>query len=100
MDINQDKSDSGKSDISGAEKSEIKLPDITLPKFYLPKPKPSEWPNKIKLKLKEYRRVLQITKKPTKEEFKAIVKASGIGIIIVGLIGFAIHMIVQILHMF
>lgn len=36
----------------------------------------------------ECKRVLQITKKPTKDEFKAIIKASGLGILIIGLIGF------------
>lgn len=36
----------------------------------------------------ECKRVLQVTKKPTKEEYKAIVKASGLGILIIGLIGF------------
>ncbi|MBD3262843.1 protein translocase SEC61 complex subunit gamma [Candidatus Woesearchaeota archaeon] len=65
----------------------------------MPKIKPSEWPNKISLKLKEYRRVLKITKKPSSEEFKAIVKASGLGIIIIGFIGFIIHMITQALQL-
>ncbi len=36
----------------------------------------------------ECKRVLTITKKPDKVEFKAIVKASGLGILIIGLIGF------------
>jgi protein transport protein SEC61 subunit gamma and related proteins len=43
-------------------------------------------------KLKEFvgecKRVLQITKKPDKNEYKAIVKASGLGILIIGMIGF------------
>jgi len=65
----------------------------------MPKFKPKEWPNKLKLKLKEYGRVLKITRKPTTPEFKAIVKASGIGILVVGAIGFLIHMIVQLLYM-
>ncbi len=37
------------------------------------------------------KRVLRVTKKPSKEEFKVIVKVSGIGIAIIGAIGFAIH---------
>ncbi len=37
------------------------------------------------------KRVLKVTKKPSKEEFKVIVKVSGIGIAIIGAIGFAIH---------
>lgn len=40
----------------------------------------------------ECRRVLKVTKKPNKEEFKTIVKASGIGMMIIGAIGFVIHM--------
>ena len=38
-------------------------------------------------------RVLKITRKPDKIEFKTIVKVSGLGIIIIGLIGFLISMI-------
>lgn len=42
-------------------------------------------------------RVLKITKKPTKEEFQVIVKVSGIGMIIIGMIGFIIQLIEQLL---
>ncbi len=40
-------------------------------------------------------RVLRITKKPSMVEFKTIVKASGLGMILLGLIGFAINMLKQ-----
>ena len=40
-------------------------------------------------------RVFRITKKPSKEEYKAIVKVSGLGILLIGLIGFIIHVIDQ-----
>ena len=40
----------------------------------------------------ECNRVLQLTKKPSKIEFKTIVKASAIGIVIIGMIGFLIQM--------
>lgn len=43
--------------------------------------------------LSECLRVLRITKKPTKEEYKVIVKVAGLGMIIIGLIGFVIVMI-------
>ena len=43
----------------------------------------------------ECKRVFRITKKPSNLEFKTIVKASGLGIIIIGLIGFMIQMIKQ-----
>ena len=38
-------------------------------------------------------RVLKVTKKPTNEEFKTIVKVAGAGMILIGLIGFALQMI-------
>jgi len=41
----------------------------------------------------ESRRVLRVTKKPDIEEFKTIVKISGIGILLIGLIGFLLFMI-------
>ncbi|MBW2993719.1 protein translocase SEC61 complex subunit gamma [Candidatus Woesearchaeota archaeon] len=50
---------------------------------------------KIKRFGKECMRVLKITKKPDSVEFKTIVKVTGIGILIIGAIGFAIHLIVQ-----
>ncbi|MEA2037934.1 MAG: protein translocase SEC61 complex subunit gamma [Nanoarchaeota archaeon] len=37
-------------------------------------------------------RVLRVTKKPDKQEFTTIVKVSGLGILIIGLIGFIIQM--------
>ena len=42
-------------------------------------------------------RVLKITKKPTKEEFQVIVKVSGIGMMIIGMIGFLIQLVQQLL---
>lgn len=38
------------------------------------------------------RRVFKITKKPSKEEFRVIVKVSGIGILVIGAIGFLIYL--------
>lgn len=46
---------------------------------------------KLKSFILECRRVLIVTKKPGKEEFKVIVKISGIGMIVIGLIGFIIY---------
>jgi protein transport protein SEC61 subunit gamma-like protein len=48
---------------------------------------------KLKRFVRESVRVLKITKKPTKEEFRTISKVSGLGILIIGLIGFIIHLI-------
>ena len=52
---------------------------------------------KLKSFVIECRRVLMVTRKPTNVEFKTIVKASSLGMAILGLIGFIIHMIVQLL---
>jgi len=41
----------------------------------------------------ECRRVLTVTKKPTSYEYKTIVKVSGLGIMIIGLMGFILQMI-------
>jgi protein transport protein SEC61 subunit gamma and related proteins len=52
-----------------------------------------KWRHKIKTWYNEYKRILMVTKKPSKEEFLAIVKVSGIGILAIGIIGFIIQMI-------
>ena len=39
----------------------------------------------------ECRRVWQVTKKPNREELKVIVKVTGIGILVIGFIGFVIN---------
>jgi len=44
----------------------------------------------------ECKRVLKVTKKPTKEEFKTIVKVSALGMAAIGLIGFLILLIKQV----
>lgn len=51
---------------------------------------------KLKGFIRECRRVLRVTKKPTKEEFKTIIKVSGIGILLIGLIGFMVQVLKQI----
>ncbi len=43
--------------------------------------------------IKECKRVWTITKKPTREEYNAIVKVTGIGILAIGLLGFIINLI-------
>ena len=50
---------------------------------------------KLKTFYRECVRVFKITKKPTKDEYKAILKISGLGILVIGFIGFVIHMIKQ-----
>lgn len=52
---------------------------------------------KLKRFALECLRVLKVTKKPSNMEFKTIVKVSALGIAIIGLIGFVIQMIRQLL---
>jgi protein transport protein SEC61 subunit gamma and related proteins len=58
---------------------------------------PDNWKFKLKRFIKETVRVIRVTKKPNKEEFKNIVKVTGIGIAIIGLIGFILFLIKQLL---
>ena len=56
----------------------------------------------LKMKLKRFAneciRVLKITKKPDKQEFKTIVKVSALGMLVIGLVGFLITMSVQLIR--
>ena len=52
---------------------------------------------KFKSFIVECKRVLKVTKKPSNAEFKTIVKVSGLGILVIGMIGFVIQMIKQVL---
>ena len=51
------------------------------------------WQYKIKAFIGECIRVLRITKKPDAIEYKTIVKVSGLGILIIGMLGFVVQMI-------
>ncbi len=82
-----------------SKKPELKLPmnlSMKMPSFKMPEGGLKAW---IKTKLGEYKRVYSITKKPDKSEFTATVKASGLGIIVIGMVGFVITMIVQLIQM-
>ena len=57
----------------------------------------ASWPRRIKTYVLECKRVLKITKKPDAVEFKTIVKVSGLGLLIVGLLGFLISMVKELL---
>ncbi|HLD04954.1 MAG TPA: protein translocase SEC61 complex subunit gamma [Candidatus Nanoarchaeia archaeon] len=52
---------------------------------------------RIKAYLAECYRVLLVTKKPNKTEFKTVVKVSGLGILVIGLIGFILNLIYQLI---
>ena len=46
----------------------------------------------IERKLSEYRRILMLTRRPTREEFSTIAKVAALGIIIIGVVGFLIYL--------
>ena len=46
----------------------------------------------IERKLGEYRRILTLTRRPTREEFSTIAKVAALGIIIIGVVGFLIYL--------
>lgn len=48
---------------------------------------------RLKSFLIECARVFTITKKPSMDELKAVVKVSGLGILFIGLIGFVVHIV-------
>ena len=50
----------------------------------------------IKETLRKYRRVLNIARKPGKEEFTTSAKVSALGLALIGFVGFVIFMIFQI----
>ncbi|MFC1691789.1 protein translocase SEC61 complex subunit gamma [Nanoarchaeota archaeon] len=51
------------------------------------------WWTKLKRFYYECVRVFKVTRKPSKLEFRTIVKVSGVGMIIIGMLGFLIQMI-------
>jgi len=50
---------------------------------------------RLKFFLAECKRVITLTTKPTKEEFATISKVSGIGLLLIGLIGFLVVTLAQ-----
>ena len=38
-------------------------------------------------------RVLKVTKKPDKDEYRVLVKVSGLGIAVIGMVGFLLHVL-------
>jgi protein transport protein SEC61 subunit gamma and related proteins len=57
------------------------------------------WVMKFKEFIKECVRVIKVTKKPTMKEYKVILTVSGIGILVIGFIGFLIAMLKQLLNL-
>ncbi|MFP4524162.1 MAG: protein translocase SEC61 complex subunit gamma [Candidatus Woesearchaeota archaeon] len=43
--------------------------------------------------VKESKRVFRVTKKPDKYEFRTVMKVAGLGILMIGLIGFILNLV-------
>jgi len=52
---------------------------------------------KAKTFLVECKRVWQVTKKPSKDEYKAVLKVTALGILVIGFIGFLVNLLWQLL---
>ncbi len=50
---------------------------------------------RIKRQLKEFKRIINISRKPSKEEYMNIVKICSLGVLLIGGIGFIIQIIYQ-----
>jgi len=48
-------------------------------------------------KLRPYLRIIRVSKKPGKKEFQAILKVTGLGVILIGLVGYVVFMASQFL---
>ncbi len=53
--------------------------------------------SKLKRFIKETARVLRITKKPDREEYKGLVKVTALGIALLGALGFVVFLLKQVL---
>ena len=51
----------------------------------------------IKNFIERIRRVLLVSTKPDKDEFKQGVKITGMGIVIIGVVGFAVFLVIQLI---
>lgn len=84
------------------EPQQIAQPTVPPTQVYVPKAaaaaeaKPSKL-QKFKDFIVECKRVLRVTRKPDKMEFKTVVKISGIGMAIIGLIGFLVAFVKEII---
>lgn len=49
--------------------------------------------------LKEWNRVIKLSRKPKRHEYVMIAKVTGLGIIVIGVVGFTIRMIIQVFQL-
>ncbi len=52
---------------------------------------------KLKTFIAECKRVLMVTKKPDREEYNTTIKVAGLGILVIGAIGFILYLLRQML---
>lgn len=76
------------------EKLKKMLPSFSLKKIDWDIKK---WPHKLIHLMREYKRVILVTKKPDIDELSQISKVTFLGILLIGAIGFIMQMIFQIL---
>jgi protein transport protein SEC61 subunit gamma-like protein len=50
----------------------------------------------IRKRIKEWNRVIKLSRKPKRAEFEMIAKVTGLGMAVIGAIGFIIRMLLQI----
>ncbi len=50
--------------------------------------------------LKDWDRAIKLSRKPRRDEFMTIAKITGLGILVIGLVGFAIRMTIQLKEYF
>ncbi len=80
----------------------VEQPKEELPKKLVDEPKRIGAPipgkfDRLKTFITECKRVLRVTKKPDKQEFTTVVKISSIGMAVIGVVGFLIHFIREML---
>ena len=49
-------------------------------------------------KIRDYRRLMKMARRPTREEFIQVSKVSAIGILLIGAIGFAVFLVMQLVN--
>ena len=77
-------------------------PEQELPKKLVEQPRQIGAPmpgklDRLKAFIMECKRVLRVTKKPDKQEYLTIVKISAIGMAIIGVVGFLVHFVKELL---
>lgn len=75
------------------ESQESKDEEKVSHKTKIEKPKGPGLFSRIKNKISQYKRVVNVSRKPEKEEFISSVKITGTGIILIGVIGFIIFLL-------